>query len=142
MPVTPKHEIALPERDRLATVRERHGVRLLLLHGSHVTGRVHAKSDVDLAVLLDDPQAGTVFELFGDLQSLFPSRHVDVVVLNTADPLLAWQVCRTARLIAGSRADFAERRRYAWRRYVEYRPFLELEAQAVKARLAVLRNAG
>lgn len=142
MTTTSDQGIALPEPERLAAVSRHLGIRLLLLHGSHVTGRLHARSDIDLAVLLDDPHRGNFFELFADLQSLFPSRQVDVVVLNTADPLLAWQVCRDAELIAGDPLEFAERRRYAWRRYVEYRPFLEREAQCVRDRLASLRHAG
>lgn len=39
--------------DRLAVVCRTHGVRLLLQFGSTVSGREHAASDVDLAVLLE-----------------------------------------------------------------------------------------
>ncbi|MBI2401677.1 MAG: nucleotidyltransferase domain-containing protein [Gemmatimonadetes bacterium] len=141
MTATQALELALPAPDRLADVVRRHGIRLLLLHGSQAKGRLHAKSDLDLAVQLEDPDRNP-FELAADLQALFPKYQVDVVSLNRADPLLAWQVCRDARLLAGDPTAFANRCLYAWRRYVEYRPFLELEARAVTNRLAQLRDAG
>lgn len=142
MTVTYASTLPAPPPDRLADVIRRHGIRLLVLHGSHAKGGVHAHSDLDLAVQLQDPDGSNLFELIGDLQALFPKYQVDLLTLNRADPLLAWQVCRDARLLAGDAAEFANVRRYAWRRYVEYRPFLEREAQAVKDRLARLRDAG
>ena len=41
----------------LDALARRHGVRLLLQHGSTVTGRTHAGSDLDLAVLLNHAPA-------------------------------------------------------------------------------------
>jgi len=142
MTVTQASEFPAPPPDRLAEVVRHHGIRLLLVHGSHVKGGVHAQSDLDLGVQLEDPDATSLFQLVADLQALFPGHQVDLVTLNRADPLLAWQVYRDARLLAGEPAEFAGLRRYAWRRYVEYRPFLEREARAVADRLAQLRDAG
>jgi len=38
----------------LAEISVRHRVRLVLQHGSTVSGHVHAKSDLDIAVLFED----------------------------------------------------------------------------------------
>ena len=54
-----------------------------------MTGRVHARSDADLGVLLDRPRL-TLEEhgaLLAALQREFPEREVDLAILNHADPL-------------------------------------------------------
>jgi predicted nucleotidyltransferase len=41
----------------LAEIAARHRVRLLLQHGSTVSGHLHSESDLDVAALFDDGQA-------------------------------------------------------------------------------------
>lgn len=67
-------------------VARRYGIRLLLQFGSTVSGHVHRQSDVDLAVLLDRPSLsfGEYADLLHDLQSLYPDREVDLVLINRA----------------------------------------------------------
>lgn len=135
-------EIAPPAPASLAVVVRRHGIRLLLAFGSRVHGTAHPGSDLDLAVLLRNPGRNDSWALLADLQPLFPGQEVDLVWLHRADPLLAWHVCRNARLLFGDARDFEERRAYAWRRFVEYDRFFERERQAVRAGIAQLRHAG
>ena len=42
----------------LGQIAQRHGIRLLLLFGSTVSGQVHERSDVDLGVVVDQPSLG------------------------------------------------------------------------------------
>lgn len=107
-----------------------------------MNGSAHPGSDLDLAVLLQSPGGSDSWALVADLQQLFPGQEVDLVWLHRADPLLAWHVCRNARLLFGDARDLEERRAYAWRRFVEYDRFFELERRAVRARIAQLRHAG
>jgi len=76
------------DADRLSAVCRTQGIRLLLQFGSTVSGRTHATSDVDLAVLLERRPASldAHAELVGDLQALLPGREVDVALINGADP--------------------------------------------------------
>ncbi len=124
----------------LAQVARRHCLRLLVAFGSQVTGRTHSASDLDLAVLLDTPQRDDPLRLMADLQSVFPQYEVDVVWLHRADPLIAWYALRESRLLFGGPRDLACYQAYAWRRFVEYAPFFELEAQAVRRGIARLRR--
>jgi predicted nucleotidyltransferase len=127
--------------ERLEQVAQRHGVRLLLAFGSQATGRTHSASDLDLAVLVDPAERSDWLDLMADLQEVFPGREVDLAWLNRADPLFAWRIFAHAELLFGDPADFAARKAYAWRRYVEYAPFLALERTAVRRRLAEYRDA-
>jgi predicted nucleotidyltransferase len=74
------------------------------LFGSLAEGRATPRSDVDIAVLLshapDAPGAATErrLQLMDDLRR-FADRHVDVLILNNAQPYLQDQVLRKGRLI-------------------------------------------
>jgi predicted nucleotidyltransferase len=73
------------------------------LFGSYATRKAHPGSDVDLAVLLSQPDAAQRFErrlrLMGEVEDVLARRPADVVVLNDAPPLLAYQVLREGRLV-------------------------------------------
>lgn len=133
-------ELSPEARERLAVTARRHGIRLLLAFGSQVSGRTHPGSDLDLAVLQDDPEAGDWLQLIGDLQTLFPARTVDLVWLHRADPLIAWHALRQPQLLWGEPGDLARRQLYAWRRFVEYAPFFTHEATAVRRSISRWRN--
>jgi len=73
------------------------------LIGSLAEERATVHSDVDIAVLLaggPDPLAvgDRQLELMGELER-FADREVDVVILNTAPPILQHQVLRHGRLL-------------------------------------------
>jgi predicted nucleotidyltransferase len=73
------------------------------LFGSYATGKARPESDVDLAVLLSGTDDMERFErrlrLMGEVEEALGRRPADVVVLNDAPPLLAYQVLRYGRLI-------------------------------------------
>ena len=114
-------------------IARRHGIRLLLQFGSSVTGKQHANSDIDLAVLLERAPASWESEadLVVDLQPLFPGCEVDVAVVNRADPLFLKQIMATARLLFGPKRALHELRIYAFKRYQDHRRFLALERRYV-----------
>jgi predicted nucleotidyltransferase len=111
------------------SVASRHGIVLLLQFGSTVTGQTHAKSDVDLAVLLEHVPDSfeALADLVNDLQALVPDRPVDVAIVNHADPLFLKRVMDEAKLVHGSPRRFAELRLHAFKRYQDYRPYLAME---------------
>jgi predicted nucleotidyltransferase len=121
----------------VAEVAARHRVTLLLQHGSTVSGRVHAHSDLDIAALFetDGVSLADVAALTADLQGLNPGREVDVAVLNHADPLFLKLIIEKCRLLYGSPRRLAELRMYAYKRYQDHRRFLVLEQAYVKRAL-------
>lgn len=118
-------------------IARRHGARLVLQFGSTVTGRTHAASDVDVAVLFAGvPDYERLGSLHADLAVAFRGREVDLGILNHADPLFLKKVLEHCRLLAGSARELAELRLYAFRRYQDHRRFLRLEEQHVERFLA------
>ena len=119
---------------RLGEIAERHRVRLLLQHGSTVSGRVHAHSDLDMAVLLEDSHESLarVTALGAELQGFYPGRELDVAVINHADPLFLKTILERCQLLYGSPRVLAELRMYAFKRYQDHRRFLALERPYVR----------
>jgi predicted nucleotidyltransferase len=123
-----------PEIDQIA---KRHGIELIVEFGSVVTGHVHPRSDVDLAVLLH--RASSSFDELADLiqawQTLHPGREVDVAIINHADPLFLKRITERCRLIHGSERRLAELKMYAFKRYQDHRRYLALEPGYVRRTL-------
>jgi predicted nucleotidyltransferase len=75
----------------------RAGVRLAYLFGSGARGEARASSDVDVAILFHpEPPPRDLDELTSDLEGV-AGHPVDLVVLNTAPPLLTHQIMKTGR---------------------------------------------
>ena len=118
---------------RLEEIARRHGIRLLLQFGSTVSGRTHARSDVDLAALLNRAtlSLGEHAALLHDLQSLYPDREVDLVLINHADPLLLKKVMEAPRLVYGTERQVQELAIYAFKRHQDHRKYFDLEREFV-----------
>jgi uncharacterized protein len=123
-----------------AYFREREGVLLAYLYGSHARGTAGPLSDVDVALLLEgEPSAQECFQarlaVTGALMDLLRRDDVDVVVLNEAPPALAFRVIRDGVLLY-SRSDVV-RREYVARvtiEYLDFQPCLALYERAVLER--------
>jgi uncharacterized protein len=108
-------------------------LRLGLLFGSAVKGTLHPESDIDVAILPQDPELSLTAEL--DLAARLTralGRTADVVRLDRASTMLRWEVARSGILLVASsplerirfqaaaaseHADFAEALRPVLERY-------------------------
>ena len=99
----------MPGLDEIAV---RHRVRLLVQHGSTVSGRVHARSDLDIAVLFEhgDTLASAAGALGADLQGFYQGRDVNLSVMNRADPLFLKKILERCSLLYGPPRVLAELR--------------------------------
>lgn len=103
--------------------------------GSHAEGRAHSESDVDIAVLLQENDDVDLFDrrlrLMSEVED-FATSEVDLVVLNTAPPLLQHQILKHGRLIferdRTARVEFTVR---AMQRYADLQPMFEYFTSAV-----------
>jgi predicted nucleotidyltransferase len=80
-----------------AALERAEGVQLAVLFGSTATGRERLGSDIDVAVALA-PGSPSEQELAA-LLSRATGRVVDVIRLETAPPLLRFEIARDGRLI-------------------------------------------
>ena len=120
---------------------QQHPVRLAYLFGSQATRRTHPGSDIDIAVLLGesltpDERFAERLRLLGDLSRIFGTDHVDLVMLNEASPLLAYEALRHGVLLycadAQMRIEFQVR---TLRAYEDTMPLRRILSEAMVARL-------
>jgi predicted nucleotidyltransferase len=127
----------------LGAIAERHGIRLILQFGSSVTGRDHVRSDVDIAVLLEQPTLPPVdyAQLLHELQRHFPDREVDLALLNHADPLFLKKITDQCEILYGPVEELHKLKIYAFKRYQDHRRYFEMERRFVDRFLADRRRA-
>jgi hypothetical protein len=90
--------------DELKAIFIKHGVILAYLFGSHAEGRARLSSDVDIAVLLPHDMMplktfDKQFKLMAELEDALAVNEVDVVILNEAPPLLAFEVVKHGKVL-------------------------------------------
>jgi predicted nucleotidyltransferase len=119
---------------RLGEIGPRFGIRLALVFGSAVSGLQHERSDLDLALVLDDPKLDLFrhADLHHELQASLPGRELDLAIINHADPLFLHQVTAACRLVYGDPRALERLKLFAFRRYQDHRRFLELERACVR----------
>jgi predicted nucleotidyltransferase len=127
----------------LIAIAKRHGILLALQFGSSVSGRTHARSDVDIAVLVD--RSAVTFRehahLLQDLQHLFPGQEVDLAIINHADPLLLKKITEDCQVLYGPVEQLHRLKIYAFKRYHDHRRYFEMERQFAARSLATARSA-
>lgn len=128
-------ELAVEKREKLNRIAERHEMSLILLFGSALTGRRHADSDLDVAVLFRKEHSLTsaeYSELLHGLQEIFPDQPIDLGIINHADPLFLKKITENCRLLYGTPRRLMELKIYAFKRYQDHRRYFEMEQQYVE----------
>ncbi len=95
--------------DRLARgLAQVPGLVAAYLFGSHGRGNAAASSDVDVAVLLNGvPDLDSVGGVLAVCQDTLEREDVDLVVLNTATPILAFEAISGRRILTVSPSETA-----------------------------------
>lgn len=92
---------------RFAAFCREQGISLAILFGSRATGRVHAGSDWDLAVWVEDERllesslaaARRKRRLIRNCCNYLQTGNLDLVILNRAGPLIKYEVARNGKLL-------------------------------------------
>ncbi|OGM59174.1 hypothetical protein A3A75_03070 [Candidatus Woesebacteria bacterium RIFCSPLOWO2_01_FULL_39_10] len=123
-------------KEKLDVVRKRYNLSLVILFGSQVDGRVHPKSDLDIAVVRNDQSLElNLIRLISDLIHIFNNDRVDLVDLTHADPLLLFATASKSRLLSGEEKDYENLLLRAYLRYSDYIPYLDMERDFVLGKL-------
>ena len=122
-------EILDKQKQKIQEVAKRYGLKLILLFGSQVTGKIHKESDFDIAYL---PEKNLSYDDKIDINFqftlIFPQERyrVDTVNIKKVKPLLLYGIFRKCQVLyAQDDLVFPTYRVYAFRKYMEIKPFLE-----------------
>ncbi len=126
-----------PDLEQLPDIFKKYpDIQAVYLFGSAVTGRLHAESDLDLAIV---PRSGAGelprIDILTDLARAGFCR-IDLVVLDTNDIVLKHEVVRHNRVIYQTE-DFDRGAYFSRivRQFLDFRPYLDVQRQAYKQRV-------
>ncbi len=124
------------EQQKLGTIFARFPeIQAVYLFGSAATGRVHAESDLDLAIVSSPSVHHQKLDILTEL-----ARHgfcdVDLIFLERADIVLRYEAIRLNRLVyATPEFDRGELYSNVVRQYLDFLPYLEVQRKAYKRRM-------
>lgn len=85
---------------------QKYHIKLLYVFGSYAKGNNNQNSDIDIAVLLDDSYSAVdKLNLIGDLTLIFKRDDIDLVILNTANPVLRHQIIKYGKIVYEENQD-------------------------------------
>ncbi|RME85738.1 MAG: nucleotidyltransferase domain-containing protein [Caldilineae bacterium] len=122
---------------RLTAIFARYpAILAVYLFGSRATGKTHAHSDLDLAVV---PRPGYPPDLRLKLMNDLVREgfdYIDLLILDTDDLVLRYEVIKHNRVIYQA-ADFDRGTLYSnvVRQYLDFLPYLEVQRRAYKRRI-------
>lgn len=117
--------------EKLTPLFQEKGLRLVLLFGSAASGKMHKRSDFDLAFLFDHP--ADILELTNKVMRLLRSDRIDVIDLRRASPLLKYSaVKRGIPIYERAHGEFNEFYSLAFRMYADTKKLRDAQKKAVK----------
>ncbi|MGB9756879.1 MAG: type VII toxin-antitoxin system MntA family adenylyltransferase antitoxin [Candidatus Bipolaricaulaceae bacterium] len=124
-------------RRAVPVLEKREEVLVAYLFGSAAEGRPHGKSDVDLAILVDQKAYeergktepfGYEAALTAELMAALATDHVDIVLLHKAPPLLAHEVIAHGVLLFSRDEEARHAFEVATKlRYLDTKPLREIQ---------------
>jgi uncharacterized protein len=124
----------------LGRVLQQYPVRFVVLFGSAASGIVKDRSDIDIAVFLDDGKLLSSSEIYSDLLDIlcrafgvFEDR-IDLTDLKKANILLRYEVTSGGVLLYGGADAYEQFRLFAVRDYVDAEALRDLEDVLLRKR--------
>ena len=126
-----------PDLNRLPEIFKKYsGIQAVYLFGSAVTGKTHAESDLDLAIIPKDSSLRSKrLEILTEL-ARYGFSDVDLVFLDTNDVVLKFEAVHQNHLLY-CKSDFDAGNFFSLtlRQYFDFLPYLKTQREAYKRRV-------
>ncbi len=135
-------EISERQKEKINEIAPKYHLKLVLLFGSRVDGKIHKESDYDIAYL---PEKKLSFDEEIDINfqftNIFPQKRyrVDTVDLRKTSPLFLAMIFKKCQvLFQKDNLIFPTYRVYAFKKYLEAKPMYEERFRKLKERIKKL----
>jgi predicted nucleotidyltransferase len=98
-------------KPRISEIAQKYSLDLVVLFGSQATGRIHEKSDVDLAVIGKRPPNRARLAI--EFDQIFQRNDVEVIDLSRASPTLMREIVIEGKLLYEREPDLF----FRWKLY-------------------------
>lgn len=115
-------------KPKIKKLAEKHHLSLVVLFGSQATGKIHSQSDTDIAFLSRERMdLIDVSKMTMDFSKELGLGNLELVDMKNASPLLLKQVAQKSILLYEKELSlFADFKIYAYKRFMEAKPLLDL----------------
>ena len=115
-------------KPKIKKLAEKYNLSLVLLFGSQASGKTHSQSDVDLAFLTAVSMSlKNIAEMQDDFSETLKLEKIEMIALNGAHPFLLKQAAIKGRALYEKESSlFAKFKIYAFKRFMEAKPLLDL----------------
>lgn len=128
---------------KIIPLAEKYNLKLVVLFGSRVSGRIHEESDYDVAYLSErelstTEESGIIFGLMPILR-VRDERLVNIVDMKTAGPLMLYSITQKGILLFESGVStFFRLKLYAWKAFIDSQLFRDNYFRIVKERIEAM----
>ncbi|MEK7664733.1 MAG: nucleotidyltransferase domain-containing protein [Patescibacteria group bacterium] len=134
-------EITEKQKEKIEELAKKYQLKLILLFGSRVDGKIHKESDYDVAYL---PLKKLSFDqenyLNYDFTGIFHHNRVDTIDIGRAKPLLLFGVFRKCQVLYQQNdLIFPTYRAYVFKKYIESKPFYEEKFRRLKEEIKKIK---
>lgn len=125
----------------ITDILKRHPVQLAYLFGSQVSGKTGTLSDIDIGVLLENRTMEQTHEqilttIFVELTRALHTDFIDLIDLEKASTLLAYNIVTKGRLLCTKDATFTHRFAFhTIQQFEDFRFHLDTQQRLIKQRL-------
>jgi len=131
----------LENENKIKKVVKKYDLKMVLLFGSRVSGRINFDSDVDIAYLSGRELSGKeIINLNCDFIDIFNCDKIDMVDLKRVNPFLRYEISRNSKLLFGNEIDYLKFKAFAFRSYIDHQPLFKLQDILLKRRHELLRK--
>jgi len=122
------------ENVKVRSFCEKNNIELLVLFGSHASGKIRPESDIDLAVKLREGTRGSKLELIYQLDDIFNGKDIDLVVLTAdTEPLLLYEIYLSGKVLYETCPGiFDSGRLRAWKLYIDTESLRAMQKKYLK----------
>jgi len=131
------------KKKMLFELANQYDLKLVILFGSQVSGRIHKESDYDVAYLSEkelslEEESGFMFGLMPILK-IRDERLVNIVNMKTAGPLMLYSITNKGRVLFEEKPSlFLSFKLYAWKVFVDTQLFRDNYFRIIKNRIQAM----
>jgi len=130
--------ITKEQKRKIEKVGRKYNLKMVLLYGSCATGKKKAGSDLDIAVLGQEPiEMNKLLEIHNDIADIFGDsrqQELDLKSLHDVNPFFRFEVMRHSVLLYGNPVDYYSFKAYAFRDFQDSQSLFNLLRVIIRKR--------
>ena len=130
--------ITKEQKRKIEKVGRKYNLKMVLLYGSCATGKKKAGSDLDIAVLGQEPiEMNKLLEIHNDIADIFGDsrqQELDLKSLHDVNPFFHFEVMRHSVLLYGNPVDYYSFKAYAFRDFQDSQSLFNLLRVIIRKR--------